>query len=108
MNIYVGNFSYQLTEDELRDAFTPYGEVASVKIIKDRYSDVSRGFGFVEMLNRTEAQTAMDSVKEIKGRPVIVNEARPKTDNKGRHGGQGHGGSRRGGGSSGGGGRGWH
>ena len=106
MNIYVGNFSYQLTEDELRDAFAAFGEVASVKIIKDRYSDVSRGFGFVEMLNRAEAQTAMDSVKEIKGRPVIVNEARPKTDNKSRNSHGGQGGSRRGG-SSGGGGRGW-
>lgn len=93
MNIYVGNFSYQLTEDELRDAFAPYGEVASVKIIKDRYSDVSRGFGFVEMLNRSEAQTAMDSVKEIKGRPVVVNEARPRAEKShgGAHQGAGRG-----------------
>ena len=79
MNIYVGNLSYQLTEDELRDEFQKYGEVSTVNIIKDKASDRSKGFGFVEMPNEEEATKAIDGLNgvELKGRSVKVNEARP-------------------------------
>ena len=81
MNIYVGNFSYELTEEELREVFTKFGEVKNVKIIKDHYSDTSRGFGFVEMQTNAAAQSAIDGIREIKGRMVVINEARPRLDN---------------------------
>lgn len=80
MNIYVGNLSYQMTEDELKDTFTPYGEVKSAKIIIDRYSNRSKGFGFIEMDNNEEATKAIEELnnKEIAGRSLRVNEARPR------------------------------
>jgi len=80
MNIYVGNLSYQATEDDLRDAFGQYGEVASVNIIKDRESGRSRGFCFVEMPSDDEAKAAIEALneQEIAGRAVTVNEARPR------------------------------
>ncbi len=80
MNIYVGNLSYSLSESELRDAFAAYGEVSSVKVLMDRETGRSRGFGFVEMPNQNEAETAVAEVngKEVGGRPLRVNEARPK------------------------------
>ena len=86
MNIYVGNFSNDTTEDDLRQAFEAFGQVADVKLIKDKYSGESRGFGFVEMPAKKEAEAAMEGIKEIKGRMVTINEARPRTDNRSRSG----------------------
>jgi len=85
MNIYVGNLHFNVSEDELRKAFEEYGEVASVKIITDKYSGRSKGFGFVEMLNDNEAQNAIENLNgnEIKGRAVNVNQAREKENNAG-------------------------
>jgi RNA recognition motif-containing protein len=98
MNIYVGNLSFEMSEDDLRQAFEPFGRVTSVSIIRDKYSGQSRGFGFVEMAAKSEGQAAIDGLKgkELKGRALNVNEARPRTDDH-RGGGDG---------SSGGGGRG--
>jgi len=109
MNIYVGNLSRDTTEDDLREAFEAFGQVTSVNIIKDKYSGESREFGFVEMPSKDEAQAALDSLngKELKEKTIIVNEARPRPDNRG--GGRGGGKGRGGGGSGwsgGGGGRG--
>ena len=80
MNIYVGNLPYGISEDELNKIFGEYGEVNSVKIITDKYSGRSKGFGFVEMLNDEEAQKAIDGLNEtdIKGRNLKVNTAREK------------------------------
>jgi RNA recognition motif-containing protein len=85
MNIYVGNLHFNVSEDELRKAFEEYGEVASVKIITDKYSGRSKGFGFVEMLNDNEAKNAIEGLNgaEIKGRAVNVNQAREKENNTG-------------------------
>ena len=91
MNIYVGNLSYQTTEDELRQAFENYGQVTSVNIIKDKFSGESRGFAFVEMASDEEAQEAMTKLNgfEINGRGMSVNEARPRSENRGGGGGGG-------------------
>ena len=94
MNIYVGNLSSQTSEDDLRQAFEGFGQVESANIIKDRYSGESRGFGFVEMPSKDEAQKAIEEMngKDLMGRVVNVNEARPKTDRRdggGRRGGFG-------------------
>ncbi len=80
MNIYVGNLSYAMSESELRDAFAAYGEVSSVKILMDRETGRSRGFGFVEMPNQKEAETAVAQLngKDVGGRALRVNEARPR------------------------------
>jgi RNA recognition motif-containing protein len=80
MNIYVGNLSYGMSEDELRDAFSAFGEVSSVKILMDRETGRSRGFGFVEMPNSSEAETAIAQLngKEVSGRALRINEARPR------------------------------
>lgn len=80
MNIYVGNLSYSLSESELRDAFANFGAVSSVKILSDRETGRSRGFGFVEMPNRAEAEAAVANLngKDVGGRPLRVNEARPR------------------------------
>ena len=101
MNIYVGNLAREVTEDDLREAFAVFGQVNTATIIKDRFSGESRGFGFVEMPSKNEAQTAIDEMndKDLKGRTINVNEARPKTN---RGGGGGDGGGRRRGGSDGG------
>jgi RNA recognition motif-containing protein len=82
MNIYVGNLSYRLTEDELRELFAEYGEVSSVNIITDKYSGQSKGFGFVEMPVQSEAEEAIKALNSspIKGRDLKVNEARPRTE----------------------------
>jgi len=95
MNIYVGNLSYQTSEDDLRAAFAAHGEVTSVAIISDRYSGQSRGFGFVEMANAEEAKTAISTLDgtDLSGRQLKVNEARPRAD----RGGEGGGGGDRGG-----------
>lgn len=80
MNIYVGNLSYGMSEDELRDAFAAYGDVASVKILTDRETGRSRGFGFVEMPNQSEGEAAITQLngKDVGGRALRVNEARPR------------------------------
>ena len=82
MKIYVGNLSWNADESDLRDAFSAHGEVTSVQIISDRESGRSRGFAFVEMENDAEAQEAISAVnnKEIDGRPVKVNEAKPRNE----------------------------
>ena len=101
MNIYVGNLSREVTEEELRQAFEPFGQVTSVNIIKDRYSGESRGFGFVEMAMKSEAQAAIDGLNgtSLKERTLTVSEARPRTEGRGRGGfgggGGGGGGGRR-------------
>lgn len=95
-NIYVGNLSFQATEDEISQAFSEYGEVSSVNIISDRETGRSRGFAFVEMTNDDEANNAIENLnlKEIAGRTVNVNEARPRPERGGRGGGGGGGGGR--------------
>lgn len=102
MNIYVGNLSYEVTEEDLQKAFEAFGQVESVKIIKDNYTGKSKGFGFVEMSDNADAQSAIDALndKEIKGRSIKVNAARPRSENRGGRG--GFGGGRRGGRQSGG------
>lgn len=89
MNLYVGNLSYQATEEDLEQAFQAFGEVDSVAIIRDKFSGQSRGFGFVEMPNQSEALAAIAGLagKEIAGRAITVNEARPRTDDRRRGGG---------------------
>jgi len=114
MNIYVGNLSYQVGEEELKQAFEAFGEVTAVNVIKDKFSGESRGFGFVEMPDKTEGDNAIAGLngQDLKGRALNVNEARPKTEGGGgggggrRPGGGGGGGRGRGGGG-GGGGRSW-
>ena len=108
MNIYVGNLSREVTEEDLRQAFEAFGDVASVKIIKDKYSGESRGFGFVEMPDKTEGKSAISGLndKELKGRTLNVNEARPRPESRrsgtdpggGSRSGRGHSGGRQGGG----------
>lgn len=91
MNIYVGNLSYNCTEDELRQAFGQFGQVSSVNLIMDRETGRPRGFAFVEMPDGDEANTAIQqlNLKEIAGRSITVNEARPRTDRPRRGGGGG-------------------
>jgi RNA recognition motif-containing protein len=88
MNIYVGNLSYEATQEDLRQAFEAHGEVSSVSIIMDKMTGRSRGFGFVEMPDQGAAQAAISALnlQEIRGRAMTVNEARPKTDGGGRGG----------------------
>ena len=80
MNIYVGNLSYSLSEAELREAFADFGDVTSVKILTDRETGRSRGFGFVEMPNQAEGEAAVAHLngKDVGGRALRVNEARPR------------------------------
>ena len=82
MNIYVGNLPYTVEEEELRQVFEPFGQVASAKVIMDRATGRSKGFGFVEMANNEEAQSAISGLneQEFKGRTLRVNEARPRAD----------------------------
>jgi RNA recognition motif-containing protein len=82
MKIYVGNMSYDTSEDDLRKAFEAHGQVDSVAVISDQYSGRSKGFGFVEMSNETEARAAMESLNDsdLSGRTLKVNEARPRND----------------------------
>ncbi|OGR28371.1 MAG: RNA-binding protein [Desulfobacterales bacterium RIFOXYA12_FULL_46_15] len=108
MKLYLGNLSYEVTEDDLRQALEPFGQVESVTILKDRDSGRPKGFGFAEMASKAEGQAAIEGLngKELKGRALNVNEARPRTENSGGRG--GYGGGRKdgyGGGRSGGGGR---
>ncbi|GJQ30870.1 MAG: RNA-binding protein [Phycisphaerae bacterium] len=103
--LYVGNLPYQTTDQDLQGLFATKGQVSSASVVIDRETGRSRGFGFVEMPNDAEAQAAIESLNgaDFGGRPLVVNEARPKTEGGGR-GGFGGGGGR--GGYSGGGGRG--
>jgi len=88
MNLYVGNLSREVTEEELRQEFAPFGQVISVNIIKDKYSGQSRGFGFVEMASEAEGQAAIAGLKgkTLRDRTLDVSEARPRSDDKGRRG----------------------
>jgi len=126
MKLFVGNLSRNVTQDSLRQLFETFGQVTTADIIKDKFSGESKGFGFVEMPSKGEAEAAMSGLngREVEGKPLTVNEARPRNDDRrggggggfGRRGGSGggggygqrgggSGGGRRGGGSSGGGGR---
>jgi RNA recognition motif-containing protein len=115
MNIYVGNLSWTMTDDDLSNLFTQYGSVTSAKILKDKMNGRSKGFGFVEMEDDEAAKTAIDNLNEteVQGRKLIVNESQPRPQGEGggggykkRSGGGGYGGGggSRGGGSRGGGG----
>ncbi len=89
MNIYVGNLSFDATEGDIEHAFSEFGEVKSVSIVKDRDTGRSRGFGFVEMHDKESGQKAIDGLndQQIAGRPVTVNEARPREQRSGGGGG---------------------
>ena len=89
MNIYVGNLAYGVTEDELREAFAAFGEISSVSLITDKFSGQSKGFGFVEMPNNSEADAAIKALNEtaLKGRNIKVNQAKPRGDRPQRGGG---------------------
>ncbi|MBN2298515.1 MAG: RNA-binding protein [Deltaproteobacteria bacterium] len=103
MKIYVGNLSYEVTEDDLRMAFEQFGQTESVAIIKDKFSGQSKGFGFVEMASKSEGQAAIEGMngKELKGRALNVNEARPRPEGRNGRGGFGGGRGGQGGGKSG-------
>ena len=101
MNIYVGNLLFDVSEADLREAFEQFGEITEVRLIMDKYSGKSKGFGFIEMPSKDEAEKAIEEMngREFKGRALSVNEAKPKTDRGGR-GGRGGGGRRGGFGNS--------
>ncbi len=82
MNIYIGNLAYEVTDSDLQNAFSAFGTVTSAKVVMDMESGRSKGFGFVEMSSKDEAQTAIAKLNgsELRGRSLNVNEARPKTD----------------------------
>ena len=88
MNIYVGNLAYDATDGMIREAFESFGQVTSARVIKDKYTGQSRGFGFVEMAMESQAQTAIRSLngKEVQGKEISVSEARPRRE-EGRTGG---------------------
>ncbi|MGJ7030263.1 RNA recognition motif domain-containing protein [Niabella hirudinis] len=107
MNIYVGNLSWNLKDQDLQNLFAPYGEVTSAKIVSDKFTNRSKGFGFVEMANDDEAKAAIDALNgtEVDNRNIVVNESRPKEGGAGGGGGykkrsfgQGGGGYNKGGG----------
>ena len=109
MNIYVGNLSWGLKDQDLANLFAPFGEVASAKIVMDKFTQRSKGFGFVEMPNDEQAQAAIAQLNgsEIEGRNLVVNESRPKEEGGGggfkkrSFGGGGGGGYKKGGGGGG-------
>ncbi|WP_172419094.1 RNA recognition motif domain-containing protein [Candidatus Nitrosoglobus terrae] len=82
MNIYVGNLSYQVTDEDLRSAFQNYGEVSSATVIMDKFSNRSKGFGFVEMVKKEDGETAIKEMNntDLKGRQIVVNQARPRSE----------------------------
>ncbi|MBP5321301.1 MAG: RNA-binding protein [Kiritimatiellae bacterium] len=106
MDIYVGNLAYSTTDETLKNAFAEYGEVTSARVVADRMTGRSKGFGFVEMPDNAQAQAAIDAWngKELEGRTLRVNESQPKPREE-RRGGFGGGRDRRGGGGGMGGGR---
>ena len=103
VRIYIGNISREVTDDDLREAFAAFGQVESATVLKDKFTGESRGFGFVEMLSGSEAKAAINGMngKDLKGRTLNVNEARPREDNRGGGGGGGFGGGGFGGGGGG-------
>jgi RNA recognition motif-containing protein len=105
MNIYVGNLSWSMTDGDLEGLFTPYGAVTSAKILKDKMSGRSKGFGFVEMADDESAKAAIAALNEtdVQGRKIIVNESQPRPEGSGfkKSGGYGGGGNRGGGGRGG-------
>lgn len=103
MDIYVGNLAYSTNDESLRNAFAAYGEVASARVVSDRMTGRSKGFGFVEMPDRAQAQAAIDALngQELDGRALRVNESQPKPREE-RRGGGGFGGGGGGGGFRGG------
>lgn len=106
MNIYVGNLSWSMTDDDLSNLFTQYGTVTSAKILKEKNTGRSKGFGFVEMEDEDAAKTAIATLNEseVQGRKLIVNESQPRPEGSGykKSGGGGYGGGRSGGGYGGG------
>ncbi|MEI7695218.1 MAG: RNA-binding protein [Chlorobium sp.] len=86
MNIYIGNLAYSVTEDDLREAFSEFGQVESASIINDKFSGRSKGFGFVDMPNDSEARQAIESLndKDLNGRTIKVNEAKPREERPAR------------------------
>ena len=82
MRIYVGNLPYSVTDDELRDVFSDFGELVSAEVVKDKFSGQSKGFGFVDMPNNSEADQAIKALNgtDLKGRKLTVNEARPRAE----------------------------
>ena len=78
MNIYIGNFSYDIMGDDLKETFGAYGYVEKATIIRDKFTGQSKGFGFVEMPNKNEAEAALKGIVEIKGRKIRIDEARPQ------------------------------
>lgn len=89
MNIYVGNLSQDVSEEDLSSLFSEYGKVSSAKVIRDMFAQTSKGFGFVEMAGQADAKKAIDTLNayELKGKKLVVNEARPRRDNRGGGGG---------------------
>ena len=87
MNIYVGNISYQMRDNDLEDLFAPYGEVTSARVIMDRETNRSKGFGFVEMANKEDGEKAIEELNnnELDGRNIKVNEARPREPRPSRY-----------------------
>jgi RNA recognition motif-containing protein len=86
MNLYAGNLSKDVTVEDLRAVFQPYGHVGEIKIIKDHFSNLSRGFAFVEMPENSEAKAAIAALhgKDFKGKPMVVNEARSRSEDRSR------------------------
>ena len=84
MNLYVGNLAKEVTDEDLQAAFAEYGEVTSAKVIKDKFSNLSRGFGFVEMPSNSEADTAIKALngEQLKGSALQISEARPKREKR--------------------------
>jgi len=82
LNIYIGNLSPEVNDEDLNGLFSEHGNVSSAKVIRDMFSQTSKGFGFVEMPGRVDAQKAVDTLNsyELKGNKIVVNEARPKRD----------------------------
>ena len=96
MNIYVGNLASEVNDEDLKNLFSAYGNITSVKVIKDMYSGTSKGFGFIELASQTEGQKAINELngKDLKGKSIVVNEARPKNDSRSGGGRDQRGGSR--------------
>jgi len=94
MNLYVGNLVFDVTEDDLKKLFEPFGQVTEVRMIMDKFTGKTKGFGFVEMPSKEEAEKAIAELngKDLKGRAMTVNEAKPKTDRGSRGGRGGYGG----------------
>lgn len=93
MNIYVGNLPYTVTTTDLKETFSAFGEVSSVNVITDKFTGESKGFGFVEMSNNSQADAAIKALngRDLKGRTLTVNQARPKTERPSGGGGGGRG-----------------